>query len=104
MAMATYGVRADDAGVASAMVNTCQQVGGSIGTALLSTLAATAAANYAKGKTPSALVTAQANLHSYATAYRWSAAFFAVGMVICFLLYRWGAPQGDPEAQGPVHM
>ncbi|MBS2531827.1 MFS transporter [Catenulispora sp. NF23] len=106
MAMATYGVRPDDAGVASAMVNTCQQVGGSIGTALLSTLAATAAANYAKGKTPSALVTAQANLHSYATAYRWSAAFFAVGMVVCFLLYRSGAPKTDPEEQGggAVHM
>jgi EmrB/QacA subfamily drug resistance transporter len=104
MAMATYGVRADDAGVASAMVNTCQQVGGSIGVALLSTLAAGAATNYAKGKTPSSLVTAQANLHSYATAYRWSAAFFFVGMVVCFLLYRWGAPKGDPEGQGAVHM
>ena len=67
-------------------------------------MAAASAADYAKGRTPSALVTAQANLHSYATAYRWSAAFFAVGMVVCFLLYRWGAPQGDPEAQGAVHM
>jgi hypothetical protein len=84
------------------MVNTCQPVGGSIGVALLSTLAASAAADYAKGKTPSALVTAQANLHSYATAYRWSAAFFLVGGVICFLLYRWGAPKGDPEAQSTV--
>jgi EmrB/QacA subfamily drug resistance transporter len=102
MAMATYGVHAEDAGVASAMVNTCQQVGGSIGVALLSTLAASAAADYARGKTPSALVTAQANLHSYATAYRWSAAFFFVGMVVCFLLYRPGAPKGDPEAPSAV--
>ena len=99
MAMATYGVRENDAGVASAMVNTCQQVGGSIGVALLSTLAASAATDYAKGKTPSSLVTAQANLHSYATAYRWSAAFFFIGTVVCFLLYRWGAPKGDPEGQ-----
>jgi EmrB/QacA subfamily drug resistance transporter len=102
MAMATYGVHEDDAGVASAMVNTCQQVGGSIGTALLSSLAATAAANYAKGKQASALVTAQANLHSYAAAYRWSAAFFVVGMVACFLLYRSGAPKIDPNAPGAV--
>ena len=36
---ATLGVRADDSGVASAMVSTSQQVGGSVGTALLSTLA-----------------------------------------------------------------
>ncbi|MEY9857275.1 EmrB/QacA subfamily drug resistance transporter [Catenulispora sp. GAS73] len=104
MAMATYGVSADDAGVASAMVNTCQQVGGSIGVALLSTLAASAATNYAKGKAASAQVTAQANLHSYATAYRWSAAFFFVGMVVCFFLYRWGAPKGDPELQSSVPM
>ena len=38
-----------DAGVASAMINTVQQVGGSIGTALLSSFAATAAAHYAAG-------------------------------------------------------
>ena len=35
MSTATLGVRPADAGVASAMVNTGQQVGGSIGTALL---------------------------------------------------------------------
>ena len=104
MAMATYGVQPHDAGVASAMVNTCQQVGGSIGTALLSSLAATAAANFAKGKEPTALVAQQAQLHSYATAYRWSAAFFVVGMVICFFLYLPGAPKGDPEGQAAVHM
>ena len=42
-ATATLGVPARDSGVASAMVNTSQQIGGSIGTALLSTLAASAA-------------------------------------------------------------
>ena len=40
---ATLGVQGTEAGVASAMVNTSQQVGGSIGTALLSTIFATAA-------------------------------------------------------------
>ena len=44
---ATLGVDRQDAGVASAMVNTSQQVGGSVGTALLSTLFASAAASYA---------------------------------------------------------
>ncbi len=43
---ATYGADAADAGVASAMVNTCQQVGGSIGTALLNTIAASALSSY----------------------------------------------------------
>ena len=44
---ATLGVKNTDAGVASAMVNTSQQVGGSVGTALLSTIFASAAASFA---------------------------------------------------------
>jgi EmrB/QacA subfamily drug resistance transporter len=43
---ALVGVADRDAGVASALVNTSQQVGGSLGTALLNTIAATATANY----------------------------------------------------------
>lgn len=50
MNVATYGVEAHDAGVASASVNAMQQVGGSIGTALLSTFASTAASHYLAGK------------------------------------------------------
>jgi EmrB/QacA subfamily drug resistance transporter len=102
MAMATYGVKPNDAGVASAMVNTSQQVGGSIGVALLSTLSASAATNYAKGKVPSPAVTAQAQLHSYSTAYWWAAAFFALGFLLCTALYRSGAPKLDPDAQAAV--
>ena len=50
MQLATGGVAAEDAGVASATVNAMQQVGGSIGTALLNTLAASAATDYLAGK------------------------------------------------------
>jgi hypothetical protein len=86
---ATLGVDRQFAGVASAMVNTSQQVGGSIGTALLNTLAATAAANYVADNLPAtAEVAAQAAVHSYATAYWWGAGFFAVGAVIAALLFR----------------
>ncbi|GLK18312.1 MFS transporter [Herbiconiux flava] len=86
---ATLGVDRQFAGVASAMVNTSQQVGGSIGTALLNTLAATAAANYLADNLPAtAEVAAQAAVHSYATAYWWGAGFFAVGAVIAALLFR----------------
>ena len=49
---ATYGVEPTDAGVASAMVNTMQQVGGSIGTALLSSIFASAVTSYAESHTP----------------------------------------------------
>ena len=85
MATATFGVQASDAGVASAMVNTTQQIGGSIGTALLSTLAASAVADrLAEAATrPDAALAAQAAVHGYATAFWWAAAIFAVGGVIC---------------------
>jgi len=43
---ATAGVRREDSGVASALVNTGQQVGGSIGTSALSTIALTATSSY----------------------------------------------------------
>lgn len=86
---ATLGVDRQFAGVASAMVNTSQQVGGSVGTALLNTLAATTAANYVASHLPATATTAaEAAVHSYTTAY-WSAAgLFAFGAVFAGLLFR----------------
>jgi EmrB/QacA subfamily drug resistance transporter len=104
MGTATLGVNPDDAGVASAMVNTMQQIGGSIGTALLNTLAASAAASYLVGKTPTPNVLAHAQLHSYTTAFWWSAGIFAAGAVICGLLLRPGVRAADPEGAPAVHM
>lgn len=102
MNVATAGVDVLDAGVASAMVNTAQQVGGSIGTALLSTLATNAGNDYVKGKLPSPDVFANAAVHSYTTAFWWSAGIFAAGAVICALLMRGGthsaATGGEPAA------
>ncbi len=87
MATATFGVEPKDAGVASAMVNTMQQVGGSIGTALLSTLAASAVtgqlASGGGGGRPDAAAIAGAAVHGYTTAFWWAAAIFAVGGVVC---------------------
>jgi EmrB/QacA subfamily drug resistance transporter len=60
MSTATLGVDPHDAGVASAMVNTGQQVGGSIGTALLSTLAASAASSFTSSHQPAADLVARA--------------------------------------------
>jgi EmrB/QacA subfamily drug resistance transporter len=89
MQTATLGVDRHFAGVASAMVNTSQQVGGSIGTALLNTLAATAAADFIAANTPAtAQVVADAAVSSYATAYWWGAGFFAFGAVLSALLFR----------------
>jgi EmrB/QacA subfamily drug resistance transporter len=105
MQLATGGVAAEDAGVASATVNAMQQVGGSIGTALLNTLAASAATDYLSGRdVTSKAVQAQATIESYTTAFWWSAGFFAAGAVIAFLLHRPGVPQQDANAAPVVHM
>ncbi|GIM89143.1 DHA2 family efflux MFS transporter permease subunit [Paractinoplanes toevensis] len=95
---ATSGVEHRDAGVASAMVNTMQQIGGSIGTALLSSFAASAATNYATGKTPSALVEAQAQLSSYHTVFWWSCGFFLLAALVSVLIFRNGPLDVDPDA------
>jgi EmrB/QacA subfamily drug resistance transporter len=104
MNTATAGVQPQDAGVASATVNTAQQIGGSIGTAVLSTLAATAATNFMAGKTPTALVQAQAAVHSYTTAFLWVSAVFAVGAVICAAVLPSKVPAPDPDAAPAAHM
>lgn len=89
MQTATLGVDRAFAGVASATVNTSQQVGGSIGVALLNTLAASAATSYVTDNAPATPeVLAQAAIQSYQTAYFWGAGFFAVGAVTAALLFR----------------
>jgi hypothetical protein len=102
MNTATQGVQPSDAGVASAMVNTGQQVGGSVGTALLSTLAASAATSFVGGQRPTAQLLAEASVHGYVTAFWWSAGIFAVGAVVCGLLLpgRVASPEPVAEAAG----
>jgi len=60
----------------------------SIGTALLSTFAASAASSFLVAKPPSSLITAQAAVHGYTTAFWWAAAIFAIGAIACGLLLR----------------
>jgi EmrB/QacA subfamily drug resistance transporter len=90
-ATATVDVPARDSGVASAMVNTSQQIGGSIGTALLSTLAASAATDYLTDRGPAPEVLRQAAVEGYVTAFWWAAAIFALGALVCGSLLHSGA-------------
>ena len=84
----TSGVEAHDAGVASAMANTTQQVGGSIGTALLSTIATSAAAGFIADGLGSPV---EAAVHSYSVAFWVSAGIFAASALVCGLLIPGGA-------------
>lgn len=94
----TQGIEPQDAGVASAVVNTVQQVGGSIGTAVLSAVSASAAAAFLTDNGSDPANAAQAAMESYLTAFWWAAGIFALGAVISAVLLPHGAVVADPNA------
>ncbi|MDO9355587.1 MAG: MFS transporter [Solirubrobacteraceae bacterium] len=81
-ATATLGVDRQDAGVASAMVNTSQQVGGAVGTAILSTIFTHATASYVTSHAQTATSAADAAVHGYTAAFTFAAVLFGFGLVI----------------------
>jgi EmrB/QacA subfamily drug resistance transporter len=83
---ATLGVEVRETGVASAMVNTSQQVGGAVGLALLSTLSASAATNYARAHPSLPGLAGAAAVHGYTTGFAVAAAIFGTGFVLAFLI------------------
>ncbi len=83
---ATAGVRRQDAGVASALVNTMQQVGGSIGLSALSTVALTATASYLAAHHTGRLAPAIAATHGYTTAFAVAAAILGLGVILAVVL------------------
>ena len=99
---ATLGVGPHDAGVASALVNTSQQIGGSIGTALLNTLAASALTSYMVGKAATALNQKAAAVHSYTTSFTVSAYIFLGGALVSAIILRSGAPVMGEGVEVPV--
>jgi EmrB/QacA subfamily drug resistance transporter len=84
---ATLGVEGSEAGVASAMVNTSQQVGGSVGTSLLSTIFASAAASYAASHLRTPGLANAAAVHGYTVAFWWSVGIFALGFLLAAVIF-----------------
>ncbi|MFF3514369.1 MFS transporter [Streptomyces sp. NPDC002573] len=112
ISLGTHGVAPQDAGVASAMVGTSQQVGGSIGTALLNTIAASSTAAYlashhghGKAATDAALV------HGFSIGFWWAAGFLALAALFSFFAINTPRPEhSGPSAEAealeqpvPVH-
>ena len=93
----------EDSGVASAAVNIVQQVGGSIGTALLNTIASTAAATYVGSHLRAipagaqSLLQANAAVHSYTVAFGWAAGVFALAAILTAALLRSGVAQSESD-------
>jgi len=90
---ALFGVGGHDAGIASAVLNTSQQIGGSLGLALLNTLYAGAVTNFmtdnqlqlvdtpfGKQPPPDALV------HGYVVSFFWGSVMFLLALVVTALL------------------
>jgi EmrB/QacA subfamily drug resistance transporter len=114
--VALSGVANHDAGVASALVNTTQQVGSSLGIALLNTIFVTAFANYLTAHGNSPLAKAEGAIHGYNLAFTVSAVLLGAGALVVFLMVRGnkagtaapGVAAGDDEdeilAAAPVHV
>ncbi len=110
----TFGVAPQDAGVASATLNTGQQIGGSIGTSLLNTIFASAVAHYLSSHLspgtpvhghPARSLIGMSLIHGYTTGFWVAAAIFGAGAVICGTLFRSGPLRASgPAAAAPAGM
>ncbi|MFG2102648.1 MFS transporter [Micromonospora echinaurantiaca] len=93
---ATHGVDQRDAGIASASVNTAQQISSSIGTALLNTIATSATADYVAsharhGRSPA--FAKEAMLEGFVTAGTWAAGILLAGALIVAVLMNTPRPR-----------
>ncbi|NDU77005.1 DHA2 family efflux MFS transporter permease subunit [Actinomadura sp. DSM 109109] len=102
MATATSRVAAHEQGAASATLNTMQQVGGSVGTALLNTIAAGATADWLAGHADAAQPAAQARaalaeatVHGYSVATWTSAGILLAAALVAGVFINAKAPGGQ---------
>ncbi|MEU3842040.1 MFS transporter [Streptomyces sp. NPDC028635] len=103
---ATAGVAPQDSGVTSATVNTSQQVGGSIGTALLNTVATTSSATWITAHLTNpgqrALVIREGVVHGYTVAIWCAAAVMLLAGLVAGLMVTVRPPSHGAPAQTPV--
>jgi predicted MFS family arabinose efflux permease len=97
---ALAGVQPSDSGVASALINASQQVGGSIGTALLNTIAATATATYVRGHAAGTQTLALGTVHGYSVAFAVAAGVLGLALLTVLLLVNVGPTPSGPAPEG----
>ncbi|MGY6020545.1 MFS transporter [Streptomyces spinosirectus] len=105
-ATATAGVAPQDSGVTSATVNTSQQVGGSIGTALLNTIATSSGTAYIAAHlhnpAQKALILKEGVVHGYTVAIWWAAGIMLLAGLVAGLMVTAKAPRHGAHAPEPV--
>jgi hypothetical protein len=93
---ALQGIEARDAGVASGLINTSQQIGGALGVAALVTFANSRIGDsLADGTSP-----AQAAVDGFSLAFGLASAMAVVGILVTAILIRSGSPSHEEELQG----
>ncbi|MFJ9245146.1 MFS transporter [Streptomyces sp. NPDC101776] len=112
---AVSGVDHQDTGMASALLNTAQQIGGALGLAVLSTISTSAAndklpdaaSSFFRGRAtrdlPLVAKASEALTHGYTMAFIASGAMFLGGLAVTFLAMNAGR-QEHTEGTAPVHM
>jgi hypothetical protein len=96
--VALNGVDPHDAGAAGAMVSASQQVGGSLGVALLTSISVSAATSYATSHAPSATLLEEAAVHSFRVGFAWGGLFMVIAGVTVLALVRGVRPTEATEA------
>jgi EmrB/QacA subfamily drug resistance transporter len=102
---ALTGVRQSDAGIASGLINTTQQIGGAIGVALVTTVATTATTHYVDAHAGTNAFSGSALTHGFQIAFYVLAGLAAAGAVLAALLLESNPAQPELELVGePVEL
>jgi len=108
--LALIGAGAHDAGAASAALNATQQVGASVGTALLATLSVGAITDHftdvalSGGNPQDPAVALQAQVEGYTTAFTWGAALLVLGALVSAVLIKATREDLPADAEAMVHV
>jgi EmrB/QacA subfamily drug resistance transporter len=86
MSLATHEIDPRDTGVAAGLINASQQVGGAIGTALLNTIAAAAAAGWIRAHPGGPEQVTTGTVHGYTVGAAWGAGILLLAALIVFAL------------------
>jgi MFS family permease len=101
--IALINIEPDDAGVASALLNASQQVGGSLGTALLNSVYTSAVTAYLTDHAINNPEDPHALVHGFEVGFWWSAGLMLLGTVVIGLMIRAGKDDLVEQEGVPVH-